>query len=105
MSNVLIASFVRRHSRRRSDRRRSGGAFTLLELLIVIGIIALLISLLLPALARTRESARQVLCLNHLKELAAAVTSYANDNAGAFPGPAGSVIATSTYVPSPTDWV
>ncbi|HXE52854.1 MAG TPA: DUF1559 domain-containing protein [Tepidisphaeraceae bacterium] len=105
MSNVLIAPFVRRHSRYPSERRRDGGGFTLLELLIVIGIIALLISLLLPALARTREAARQVQCLSHLKQIAAAVASYVNDNNGAMPGSAGALDSSEQWQPSTIDWI
>ena len=61
------------------------GAFTLVELLIVIGVIGLLIAILLPVLARARESANQVKCLSNTRELARALIQYTNENRGWFP--------------------
>jgi prepilin-type N-terminal cleavage/methylation domain-containing protein/prepilin-type processing-associated H-X9-DG protein len=62
--------------------------FTLVELLVVIGIIALLISILLPTLGKAQESARQVKCLSNLKQLANATVQYLNDSKGVMPAPA-----------------
>jgi prepilin-type N-terminal cleavage/methylation domain-containing protein/prepilin-type processing-associated H-X9-DG protein len=65
---------------------RSAAGFTLVELLVVIGIIAVLIAMLLPALNKAREQARATKCLSNLRQLAIALVSYCNNNKGSFPG-------------------
>src|SRR5436190_10742539 len=65
--------------------RREGRAFTLVELLVVLGIIALLIAILLPSLSRARESAKGVACLANLRQMATAAQAYANEFGGAYP--------------------
>ena len=65
--------------------RRGDRAFTLIELMIVVAIIAILISILLPSLAKAREQAKSVTCGSHLKEIFNGVFMYAQDNGGALP--------------------
>jgi len=60
-------------------------AFTLIELLVVISIIALLISLLLPALRTAREAGRSTQCLSGLRQIGLAVVLYQNDHGDFFP--------------------
>ncbi len=59
--------------------------FTLIELLVVIAIIAILASMLLPALGKARAKARSVTCISNLKQVMIVTTLYANDNEGYIP--------------------
>jgi prepilin-type N-terminal cleavage/methylation domain-containing protein/prepilin-type processing-associated H-X9-DG protein len=75
------------------SRRR---AFTLAELLVVIGVIAVLVALLLPVLGRVREQAQRVACLSNLRQLGMAMMMYTQENKGYFPW---------VGVGAPEDWI
>jgi len=61
-------------------KKRVQKGFTLIELLVVIAIIALLLSIIVPALKVAKDKAKDVLCMNNLKQIGVAVRSYAEEN-------------------------
>jgi prepilin-type processing-associated H-X9-DG protein len=69
----------------RQFRVRRAVAFTLVELLVVIGIIALLVGILLPTLGRARESANTVKCMANLRQIGQAMTIYVGESKGVLP--------------------
>src|SRR5438552_15430044 len=75
------------HSSTLAGRQRRSPAFTLVELLVVIGIIALLISILLPALSKARKQANTIKCRAQMYDIGRQMLMYANVNKGwLFPG-------------------
>jgi prepilin-type N-terminal cleavage/methylation domain-containing protein len=81
------------------SRRR---AFTLVELLVVIGIIAVMVAILLPAVMNAREHARRVRCAANLHNIAAAVRVYAEESRGRLPVHATGYIPFLWLVPTET---
>ena len=69
------------------EKRKSAAktGFTLIELLVVIAIIAILAAMLLPALAKAKEKAKSIQCLNDLRQLSLAAQMYVSDSQGYFP--------------------
>jgi len=83
-------------------RKHSRAAFTLVELLVVIGVIGLLLSILLPALAKSRRAANELVCESNLRQFGIGIQQYADQNKGLLPqkGPDGSDQLSNCFGPS-----
>src|SRR5512133_2924964 len=65
--------------------RHEARAFTLIEVLVVVAIIALLVSILIPSLTRAREQAKKTLCASNMHQVTVALLSYAQSHKGRLP--------------------
>lgn len=79
-----------KHIRTRIGRAPKERGFTLIELLVVIAIIAILASMLLPALARAKEAGRRIACTNNEKQLSLSALMWVDENEGKYPARGGS---------------
>jgi prepilin-type N-terminal cleavage/methylation domain-containing protein/prepilin-type processing-associated H-X9-DG protein len=95
---------MKRLGRARENSLRTTMGFTLVELLVVIGIIALLISILLPSLNKARETANRVKCASNLRQIGQAILLYGNDNHQNYPRGIWVLTSAGGCIPSDAGW-
>jgi len=91
------------HGTRGQFRRWLPGGFTLVELLVVIGVVATLIAIVLPALSRARQASQALECASNQRQWATAVQLYANQEHGWLPR-RGQGVQMTTVINRPSDW-
>jgi prepilin-type N-terminal cleavage/methylation domain-containing protein/prepilin-type processing-associated H-X9-DG protein len=80
-------------------------AFTLPEMLVVLGVIVVLIAILFPIIGRVREAANQALCMSRRRQVAQATIMYCADNEGSFPGSGNGMGSGAPHPIPPYDWI